>query len=421
MSDVTPIRRQAGSGLRILLSLASVVVIVAGLKFSAPLFIPVMLGLFFAMLSLPILNWLDDKGLPRPVAVLATILIDLFFLILVVLLLSGVLGNLQSKSAEYAERLRKQAAEFSESMDQQITRLGSFWTRAGETVKGAKPGEDGATPNPVQSDLPIPTKIDLPSPAGDDLAGVLEDSFPTFQELFERYWDSNRLVATIGQFDVVARFTSLASQSIFALIVMIFILSESGRYAHKVRDVLREKGPDLSLFQNTSQDIQKYLAIKTVASAATGILAAIVCVVFRVDFPLLWGLTAFLFNYVPAIGSIFAAVPPVILALILNGFWPGAGVLACYLVINFTIGNFLEPIFLGERFGLSTVIVVLSVLFWGFLWGPVGMLLAVPLTMLVKVMLDNNSDLRWISAFMGKGHADPVDEVAEGTSVEGGV
>lgn len=421
MSDVTPIRRQAGSGLRILLSLASVVVIVAGLKFSAPLFIPVMLGLFFAMLSLPILNWLDDKGLPRPVAVLATILIDLFFLILVVLLLSGVLGNLQSKSAEYAERLRKQAAEFSESMDQQITRLGSFWTRAGETVKGAKPGEDGATPNPVQNDLPIPTKIDLPSPAGDDLAGVLEDSFPTFQELFERYWDSNRLVATIGQFDVVARFTSLASQSIFALIVMIFILSESGRYAHKVRDVLREKGPDLSLFQNTSQDIQKYLAIKTVASAATGILAAIVCVVFRVDFPLLWGLTAFLFNYVPAIGSIFAAVPPVILALILNGFWPGAGVLACYLVINFTIGNFLEPIFLGERFGLSTVIVVLSVLFWGFLWGPVGMLLAVPLTMLVKVMLDNNSDLRWISAFMGKGHADPVDEVAEGTSVEGGV
>jgi AI-2 transport protein TqsA len=421
MSDVTPIRRQAGSGLRILLSLASVVVIVAGLKFSAPLFIPVMLGLFFAMLSLPILNWLDDKGLPRPVAVLATILIDLFFLILVVLLLSGVLGNLQSKSAEYAERLRKQAAEFSESMDQQITRLGSFWTRAGETVKGAKPGEGGATPNPVQNDLPIPTKIDLPSPAGDDLAGVLEDSFPTFQELFERYWDSNRLVATLGQFDVVARFTSLASQSIFALIVMIFILSESGRYAHKVRDVLREKGPDLSLFQNTSQDIQKYLAIKTVASAATGILAAIVCVVFRVDFPLLWGLTAFLFNYVPAIGSIFAAVPPVILALILNGFWPGAGVLACYLVINFTIGNFLEPIFLGERFGLSTVIVVLSVLFWGFLWGPVGMLLAVPLTMLVKVMLDNNSDLRWISAFMGKGHADPVDEVAEGTSVEGGV
>jgi len=403
MSEVTQSRKQSGSGLRILLSLASVVVIVMGLKASAALFIPVMLGLFLALLSLPILNWLDDRALPRPLAVVATVLIDLLFLFVIVFLLSGVIGALQSKSADYAERMRKQAAHFSTSMDQQIARFGSFWSRAGDEVP---PGtETGAeTPAPAITLSP-----------GTDLSTVLDTSFPTFQELFERYWDSNRLVAMMGQFDVVSRFTSLASQSIFALIVMIFILSESGRYAQKVRDVLRVKGPDLSLFQNTSRDIQKYLAIKTVSSAVTGILAAISCIIFRVDFPLLWGLVAFLFNYVPAIGSIFAAVPPVILALILHGFWPAAGVLACYLVINFTIGNFLEPIFLGDRFGISTVIVVLSVLFWGFIWGPVGMLLAVPLTMLVKVMLDNNSDLRWISAFMGKGHAEPVEEVSNAT------
>ncbi len=399
MSEISQSRKQTGSGLRILLSLASVVVIVMGLKASASLFIPVMAGLFLALLSLPILNWLAARALPRPLAVVATVLIDLLILFVIVFLLSGVIGDLQSKSADYAERMRKQAAHFSTSMDQQIARFGSFWSRAGDEVP---PGtETGA-----ETSAPATT----PSP-GNDLSAVLDTSFPTFQELFERYWDSNRLVAMMGKFDVVSRFTSLASQSIFALIVMIFILSESGRYAHKVRDVLRVKGPDLSLFQNTSRDIQKYLAIKTVASAVTGILAAISCIIFRVDFPLLWGLVAFLFNYVPAIGSIFAAVPPVILALILHGFWPAAGVLGCYLVINFTIGNFLEPIFLGDRFGISTVVVVLSVLFWGFIWGPVGMLLAVPLTMLVKVMLDNNADLRWISAFMGKGHADPVEEV----------
>jgi AI-2 transport protein TqsA len=78
-----------------------------------------------------------------------------------------------------------------------------------------------------------------------------------------------------------------------------------------------------------------------------------------------------------------------------------------------TIGNFLEPMLLGERFGISTVIVILSVLFWGFVWGPVGMLLAVPLTMLVKVMLDNSSDLRWISALMGKNTSDGGDEDEE--------
>jgi len=416
MPEMTQSRKQSGSGLRILLSLASVVVIVMGLKASAALFIPVMLGLFLALLSLPILNWLDDRALPRPLAVVATVLIDLLFLFVIVFLLSGVIGDLQSKSADYAERMRKQAAHFSTTMDRQIARFGGFWTRAGdEVLPGTAPApETGTTPAVPDGASPA---ITLGSDT--DLSTVLDTSFPTFQELFERYWDSNRLVAMIGQFDVVSRFTSLASQSIFALIVMIFILSESGRYAHKVRDVLRVKGPDLSLFQNTSRDIQKYLAIKTAASAVTGILAAISCIVFRVDFPLLWGLVAFLFNYVPAIGSIFAAVPPVILALIMHGFWPAAGVLACYLTINFVIGNFLEPIFLGDRFGISTVIVVLSVLFWGFIWGPVGMLLAVPLTMLVKVMLDNNSDLRWISAFMGKGHADPVEDEAE-VSAEAG-
>jgi len=117
----------------------------------------------------------------------------------------------------------------------------------------------------------------------------------------------------------------------------------------------------------------------------------------------LWGLVAFTFNYIPAIGSILAAIPAVILALILHGVWPALGVLLCYLAINIALGNFLEPMVLGNRFGISTVVVILSVLFWGYVWGPVGMFLAVPLTMMVKVMLDNSNDLRWLSVMMGKG------------------
>ncbi len=234
----------------------------------------------------------------------------------------------------------------------------------------------------------------------------------TFAELFRLYFDPDRILAVFGQIDLVSRFTSLASKTFFALIVMIFVLAESGRYASKFQDVLKARGPDLSRFQSISHDIQKYLAIKTAVSAATGVLAIIVCYLFKVDFPLLWGLVAFLFNYVPAIGSIVAGIPPVLLALILHGFWPGLGVTLCYLAINITIGNFVEPMLLGDRFGISTVIVILSVLVWGFIWGPVGMLLAVPLTMLVKVMLDNSSDFRWISALMGKGtiETEPEEE-----------
>lgn len=386
MSAAAQGRKQAGSGIRVLLSLASVIVVVAGLRAADSLFIPIMLGFFFALLSLPILNWLDRRGFPRPLAVFTTVLVDLLIIGLIVFLASSVLGDFREKSKGYAERLRDQAATFSVEMDEKFERFSRFWSQPndGET------NGNGVTPV-VESES---------TDNGEELK-IWEDI--SFKALFDDYWDTNRVVEMVGQFDVFTRFTSLASQSFFALIVMIFVLAESGSYAQKVRDVLNVRGPDLSRFQNTSQDIQKYLGIKTAASFITGVLAMLTCAIFRVEFALLWGLVAFLFNYVPAVGSIVAAIPPLILALIERGFWPAAAVLGCYLVINVTIGNFLEPMLLGERFGISTVIVILSVLFWGFIWGPVGMLLAVPLTMLVKVMLDNSSDLRWISAFMGKG------------------
>ena len=399
MSEAVKGKKQgAGSGIRVLISLACVVLIVTGLKLASSLFIPIMMGLFIALLSMPILNWLDRLGLPRPLAVLMTVIADLLILGGIVFLASGVIGDFNEKSGEYTERLRRQAEEFSVTMDQQLARLENFWRSSGAV------DENGNTLDTVT----LPGELPLPNTGEEGVLGAIGPTM-TFRELFNLYWDSSRVMEMLGGFNVVNRFTSLASQTFFALIVMIFVLAESGSYAHKVTEVLKVRGPDLNRFRSISQDIQKYLGIKTAASAATGILATFTCVMFKIDFPLLWGLVAFLFNYVPAIGSILAGIPPVVLALILHGFWPALGVMACYLIVNVSIGNFLEPMLLGERFGISTVIVILSVLFWGFIWGPVGMLLAVPLTMLVKVMLDNSSDLCWISALMGK-HAPESDE-----------
>lgn len=399
MSEAVKGKKQgAGSGIRVLISLACVVLIVTGLKLASSLFIPIMMGLFIALLSMPILNWLDRLGLPRPLAVLMTVITDLLILGGIVFLASGVIGDFNEKSGEYTERLRRQTEEFSVTMDQQLARLENFWRSSGAV------DEDGNTPDTVT----LPGELPLPNTGEEGVLGAIGPTM-TFRELFNLYWDSSRVMEMLGGFNVVNRFTSLASQTFFALIVMIFVLAESGSYAHKVTEVLKVRGPDLNRFRSISQDIQKYLGIKTAASAATGILATFTCVLFKIDFPLLWGLVAFLFNYVPAIGSILAGIPPVVLGLILHGFWPAVGVMACYLIVNVSIGNFLEPMLLGKRFGISTVIVILSVLFWGFIWGPVGMLLAVPLTMLVKVMLDNSSDLRWISALMGK-HATESDE-----------
>lgn len=363
------------TGLKVLLSLACFVIVVTGLRAAGELFMPVLLGLFLAVLSLPALNWLHRRGIPRPLAILMTVGLNLLILFLIVFIATAATSEFQNEfkgnQQIYAKALQERVASFTEAIDSKL-----------DAVSGFMENSDSAEAKP-----------------GDELAGT---EIPTLNEWFNENWDSKLVIEWVGATDAVGRLTSIASKSFFVLIIMIFVLAESNRYAEKVKEVIRVRGPDLRRLQNSSRDIQKYLGIKTAVSVVTGILAWLSCLLLKIDFPILWGLVAFLFNYVPAIGSIVASIPPIILALIKGGFWPAAAVLACYLAINITIGNFIEPMLLGDRFGISTVVVILSVLFWGFIWGPVGMFLAVPLTMVVKVMLDNSPDLRWISVMLSK-------------------
>ncbi len=379
-----------GNGLKILILMACLIIIGTGLKLAASLFIPIMLGMFLAVLSMPILRWLIHLRAPRGVAVALTVGVNFLVLGAILLIAYGVIVEFQEQSSEYLSKFRVQAAEFSDSMDDQIERMVGFWN---DSVLRSEADEDDPFTDPS---LQVDEGFDTVFP---------DPHIPTFREIVDQVldevWDSEKVLQLLGATDAFGRLTSFTSKAFFALIIMIFLLAESGQYAAKVRSVLKARGPNLGRLRNSGADIQKYLAIKTGASAATGILAMLTCIIFKVDFPVLWGLVAFFFNYVPAIGSILAGIPPILLALVLSGFWPAAGVLSCYLAINIAIGNFIEPMFLGDRFGLSTVVVILSVMVWGFIWGPVGMLLAVPLTMVVKVMLDNSEDFRWISALMG--------------------
>jgi len=376
--SATGANRQMGNGVRMLLTMACIVVVVTGLKSASELFIPIFLGLFLAILSMPVLNWLTARGFPRPIAILLTIGVDFLVIGGLVFVASGAIPEFQDKRVVYAENMRKLFLDFSENADQQIERFSGFWTHSEE-------GEEILPPEDLE-----------------------DQQIPTFRELFNRYWDSTRIVDALGSFDIVSRFTSIASKSFFAFVIMVFLLAESGRYLDKVQGVLRIGGPDLRRFQNSSQDFQRYLGIKTIASAATGVLAGAACSILGVDFAILWGLVAFLFNYVPVIGSIVAGFPPALLMLMERGFWPAMIVVACYFAINIAIGNFIEPMMMGRRFGISTLVVILSVMVWGFIWGPVGMFLAVPLTMMIKVMLENSPDLRWIAVMMGKNVPAPV-------------
>jgi len=147
--------------------------------------------------------------------------------------------------------------------------------------------------------------------------------------------------------------------------------------------------------------LNKYLAIKTIFSLATGILVGIWLFILGVDYPILWGLLAFLLNYVPNIGSIIAAIPACLVALIQLGPVYALSAALGYLVLNIAIGSILEPRFMGRGLGLSTLVVFLSLVFWGWVLGPVGMLLSVPLTMIVKIALEGRDDTRKMAILLG--------------------
>jgi len=368
MAAIISKKGREGGGNNVLLSLACVVVILAGLKMASQICIPIAMGVFLGVLSLPILNFLNHKcKMPRNLAVLSTVVIDLLMIGTMIYVVSGVIPEVQRNAPKYAEKLKGRASEYSIAIDQHLEKM-ERWTKLGNNDEGAL------------------------------------RSIPTFKEMFNRYWDTERFVALIGQTDIVGRFTSLASKTVFVIILMSFFLAESRRFALNVDEVLRQRGPDLRRFQNSSKDIQNYLLLKSAVSFGTGLLAWGGCTLMNVEFALLWGLVAFVLNFIPVIGSIVAGIPPVLLALIMQGFWPAVIVLSIYLAINMTLGNVLEPKLLGDSFGISTIVVILSVLTWGFIWGGAGMFLAVPLTMMVKVILDNTPELRWISTLISSGH-----------------
>jgi len=144
---------------------------------------------------------------------------------------------------------------------------------------------------------------------------------------------------------------------------------------------------------HVAADVKHYMGIKTMISLVTGILIYIGLVLMKIDSPLLLAIIVFLLNYVPVIGSIIATIPGVLLALLAFGPGKAAAVAAFYLILNQLLGNILEPQLMGRGFGVSPVVILVSMLFWGFVLGPVGMMLSVPLTMGVRIVLTSLRDL----------------------------
>ncbi len=328
-----------GPGAKGVLMIAGVVIVVFGLKMAAPLLVPLLAAVFITVVSLPVVRWLTARKVPRWAAILLAVLLDFAVLVGFGGLIGGSLNDFYERVPYYQARL---------------------------------------------------SELTLQSVQWVDAHGFSLDS-----TRIESFVDQAGVMTVVA--DLFQRLTALLSKALLVL----FMLFESGPWRIKMAYVLHRPTQDLPRFTNATREVQTYLVVKSALSVVTGALCGIWVAICGVDFALLWGLLAFLLNYIPTLGMFIATIPPVVVALI--QFGPGSAllVLTGYVVINFTLGNFVEPRIMGRALGLSPLVVFMSMVFWGWLWGPIGALLAVPLTMMIKIVLANTEDLRWAAVLLG--------------------
>jgi AI-2 transport protein TqsA len=341
-------------GLRFLLSAACLVIVVAGLRAASAILVPLALALFVAVVSLPLLNIVRRQGIPTGLAILFVVLFDAAALFMFGWLVSLAAMEIRQELPLYIDRLREMEVAW------------NHWF--------AMRGIPGVSP-------------------------------------FGATFEPERLVGLVTL--ALGWATNIITMVFMVILIFVFMLAEASSFPRKLRAVIRRDPQDLGRSAKIVGEIQHYLAIKTMISVTTGLTIGVVTWGLGLDFPLLWGLTAFLLNYIPNVGSIIAAIPAVIVALLQIG--PGMAVIvaAVYIGVNAVFGSFLEPMLVGHQLGISTLVIILSLIFWGWMWGPVGMFLAVPLTMAVKIGLENTEEFRWIAVLMTAERRDvPLGPVA---------
>ena len=205
----------------------------------------------------------------------------------------------------------------------------------------------------------------------------------------------------------IAHMGSAISDALLILFIVIFMLAEANHFPRKLAALLGTGGSAAPALAQLLHDVHLYITTKTIVSAATGLLVWIGLRLFGLDYAGLWGFLAFIFNFIPNIGSILAAVPPVLLAVLHGSPLYAGGVIVLFLGVNVLIGNVLEPIVVGRALGLSAVTVLLSLVFWGWMFGIVGMLVSVPLSMAVRAFAAAYPPTRWLAVIMGPPLVDP--------------
>lgn len=333
-------RSQIGSS--VILVAAALVIVIAGIKSSASILIPFLLSGFIAVLSTPLMNWMTQRRVPQFIALL--IIISGFILI----------GTLL------------------------VTFVGS-------------------TINAFYQDMPL-YENKLQALTTQTIDQLQSYGIEVSNDALKEYINPGAAISMVG--NVFNGLGNVLTNTFLILFTVAFMLLETSSFPQKLRKAFGENTQTLEHFGRFSQLVQKYLVIKTLVSVMTGVSIGIALMIIGVDYALMWALVAFMLNYIPTIGSIIAAVPAVLVALIQLGVGEAAITATVYVVANTFYGNIVEPRMMGRSLGLSTLVVFLSLVFWGWTLGSVGMLLSIPLTMVVKIALETSPQTKWVATLL---------------------
>ncbi|ROP62041.1 AI-2 transport protein TqsA [Enterobacter sp. BIGb0383] len=318
------------NGLKLVIMLGMLVIILAGIRLAADIIVPFILALFIAVVLNPVVQRMVRWRIPRVLAI--SLLVGAIVLIAVLLL--AYLGTSLNELARTLPQYRSYLVVPLQNLEPWLQRAG---------------------------------------------IGISVD------ELI-KYIDPNAAMSLVST--LLSQLSSAMSSIFLLLLTVVFMLLEVPQLPAKLQQLMARPTEGMGAIQRALDSVSRYLVLKTAISLVTGVIIWGMLVLLEVRFAFIWGLLAFALNYIPNIGSVLAAIPPIAQVLVFGGLYDALVVLTGYLLINLIFGNILDPRLMGRGLGLSTLVVFLSLIFWGWLLGLVGMLLSVPLTIIAKIALE---------------------------------
>lgn len=324
---------------------AGVAILLLAMRAAGEILSPMLLAMVLAITTSPILYWFRKKGAANWLALLLTIGLNVILIVAFVWLVGMSVQDFGEKIPEYDRRV----GEIKQTLGSTLSNLG----------------------------------VDVDNLSVDQLT------------------DPDQMLSLAAEF--AGGIVSGLSNWGLILITSVFFLVEATIMPRKMRSVAEDSDPDVQRVLRYTQNVRQFMTINASVGALAAVINTILLLIIGVDFALLWGVLSFFMSFVPNVGFLLSVIPPALMALVQFGVTEMLIVIAAYVIINFMVDNIIKPRFIEDSLNISVTVTFLSLILWGWVLGPIGAILAVPMAMAVQSIFDSSKETRWLAYMMGNG------------------